>query len=203
MTGKLLGSILIGATLAACGAGDGGLPGPTGPATPELAADLQFLREEEKLARDVYLTLYDAWQLAPHQNIAESEQTHTDRVLDLLVALDLPDPVVDDTVGVFVNPQLAGLYVELVATGRRTEVASLEVGATIEDLDLRDIEDMMARTSDVGVLATYEALACGSRNHLRSFSSQLGSRGVTYAPHYLSQIDYDAIVSSDRESCGR
>jgi hypothetical protein len=121
MTGKLLGSILIGATLAACGAGDGGLPGPTGPATPELAADLQFLREEEKLARDVYLTLYDAWQLAPHQNIAESEQTHTDRVLDLLVALDLPDPVVDDTVGVFVNPQLAGLYVELVATGRRTE----------------------------------------------------------------------------------
>jgi hypothetical protein len=140
MTGKLLGSILIGATLAACGAGDGGLPGPTGPATPELAADLQFLREEEKLARDVYLTLYDAWQLAPHQNIAESEQTHTDRVLDLLVALDLPDPVVDDTVGVFVNPQLAGLYVELVATGRRTEVASLEVGATIEDLDLRDIE---------------------------------------------------------------
>jgi hypothetical protein len=67
-----------------------GLPGPTGPATPELAADLQFLREEEKLARDVYLTLYDAWQLAPHQNIAESEQTHTDRVLDLLVALDPP-----------------------------------------------------------------------------------------------------------------
>jgi hypothetical protein len=179
------------------------LPGPTGPATPELAADLQFLREEEKLARDVYLTLYDAWQLAPHQNIAESEQTHTDRVLDLLVALDLPDPVVDDTVGVFVNPQLAGLYVELVATGRRTEVASLEVGATIEDLDLRDLNLMAARTTDAGVLATYEALACGSRNHLRSFSSQLGSRGVTYAPHYLSQIDYDAIVSSDRESCGR
>jgi hypothetical protein len=176
---------------------------PTGPATPELAADLQFLREEEKLARDVYLTLYDAWQLAPHQNIAESEQTHTDRVLDLLVALDLPDPVVDDTVGVFVNPQLAGLYVELVATGRRTEVASLEVGATIEDLDLRDLNLMAARTTDAGVLATYEALACGSRNHLRSFSSQLGSRGVTYAPHYLSQTDYDAIVSSDRESCGR
>ena len=62
---------------------------------------------------------------------------------------------------------------------------------------------MAARTTDAGVLATYEALACGSRNHLRSFSSQLGSRGVTYAPHYLSQIDYDAIVSSDRESCGR
>lgn len=202
MTGRLLGTVLIGLTLAACGAGDGGLPGPSGPVSPEVAADLQFLREEEKLARDVYTTLYDTWQLTPHQNIANSEQTHTDRVLELLVALDLPDPVVDDTVGVFVNPQLAGLYVELVAIGQRTEVASLEVGATIEDLDLRDLTVMATRTTDAGVLATYAALACGSRNHLRSFSSQLGSRGVTYAPQYLSQTDYDAIVSSDRESCG-
>ncbi len=202
MTGRLLGTILLGLTLAACGGDDGRLPDPSGPVSPAVEADLLFLREEEKLARDVYTTLYVAWQLAPHQNIARSEQTHTDLVLERLVALAIPDPVVDDTVGVFVNPQLAGLYVDLVATGQRSELASLEVGATIEDLDLRDLDVMAARTTDAGVLATYAALACGSRNHLRTFASQLASRGFTYAPQYLTPSAYDAIVVSDRERCG-
>jgi len=167
-----------------------------------LVADLRFLREEEKLARDVYLTLFDVWQLQPHSNIASSEQTHTERVAALLASFGIDDPVVDDTVGVFVNRDLAGLYTDLVARGRASPEAALEVGATIEDLDLRDIEVMKTRASDAAVVSVYDALACGSRNHLRAFTSQLASRDVAWTPQYLSTTEVDAILASPRERCG-
>ena len=54
----------------------------------ELTADeilgLQFMLEEEKLARDVYLTLGEAWGLNVFQNISRAEQTHMDAVASLL-----------------------------------------------------------------------------------------------------------------------
>ena len=41
----------------------------TSPAAAEVEA-LQYMREEEKLARDVYLALYEEWQLPIFQTIA-------------------------------------------------------------------------------------------------------------------------------------
>jgi len=45
---------------------------------------LILMREEEKLARDVYTTLGEKWDLNIFINIAGSEQTHTDAVKYLL-----------------------------------------------------------------------------------------------------------------------
>jgi hypothetical protein len=201
---SLFGSVLAALTLGACGGGSSALDSDhIAEPTAALAADLQFLREEEKLARDVYLTLYDRWQLAPHANIASSEQTHMDRAKATLANFGLSDPVQDDTVGAFVNAQLGQLYGDLVARGEQTEVESLQVGAIIEDLDIRDIELMKSRTTEASVLATYESLQCGSRNHLRAFTSQLATRGASYTPQYLTQAEYDAILVGAREQCGR
>jgi hypothetical protein len=67
------------------------------PATPgalsaaETSA-LIYVREEEKLAHDVYVTLYTQWGLPVFQNISRSEQTHTDAIKDLLDRYGLPDP---------------------------------------------------------------------------------------------------------------
>lgn len=204
-TTTLIGTIFVASLLAACGVeGQPSSPSTNGAdANPGLADDLRFLREEEKLARDVYLTLFDVWQLRPHQNIAASEQTHTDRVKGMLLALGISDPVEDDTVGVFVNTELATLYSDLTALGMQSEVAALNVGATIEDLDIRDIEQMMGRTQDANILSLYAALQCGSRNHLRAFTSELSIRGVSYSPQYLGQADYDAILTGAHERCGQ
>ncbi len=194
---------LAGLTLVACG-GDNGpsAPAPSGGTVTDVAAaDLRYLREEEKLARDVYRTLFEQWKLKPHENISASEETHTTRVRDLLASFGVADPVTDDTVGTFVNADLRELYAGLVATGKKSETASLEVGATVEDLDLRDIEQMKARTGDANVLRTYAALQCGSRNHLRTFTAQLSARGVTYAPRYISAADFAGIVSASNEKC--
>ena len=95
-------------------------------------AEVVFLREEEKLARDVYLTLAEKWQLPIFSNIARAEQRHMDLVLLLLETYDVVDPIVDDTIGAFVNPFLAGLYTDLVADGSVSLIHAMVVGAPIE-----------------------------------------------------------------------
>ncbi len=180
---------------------DGASLGPDSVGT-TVADDLIALREEEKLARDVYLKLFDVFGLPIHKNIAGSEQTHTDAVLSALTAAGIEDPVKDDTVGVFTSATFAKLYEELVGQGSKSELDALVVGATIEDLDLYDIEEMRKRTDDLALLSLYDSLACGSRNHLRSFTSQIASRQGSYSPQYIDQATFDAILASPSETCG-
>lgn len=54
------------------------------------------MREEEKLARDVYLELYETWDLPVFYNIAQSEQTHMGAVKTLIEKYNLKDPITDE-----------------------------------------------------------------------------------------------------------
>ena len=167
-----------------------------------LAADLKSLREEEKLARDVYLTLHEKWGLPIFENIASSEQRHTDAVKDQLARFGLADPVEDDTVGAFTAEAFQDLFTDLVASGQPSEVAALMVGATIEDLDIHDIQVMRPHTDDAEVLAMYDSLECGSRNHMRSFMSQLEQKGGSYDAQFLSADAIAEILAGASEECG-
>lgn len=159
------------------------------------AADLRYMREEEKLAHDVYLTLYELWGQRIFQNIAASEQTHTDAVLQLLQSYGIADPVGANPVGVFADPALQTLYTELVAQGRQSLSAALQVGAAIEELDILDLEAALAQTDKADIQTVYANLRKCSSNHLRSFVQTLAQRsGETYTPQYLSQAAYDAII---------
>lgn len=166
----------------------------------EERSGLLYMREEEKLARDVYQTLYEQWQTPIFANIAQSEQTHTEAVRQLLEKYDVPDPVTDDTVGVFTDPELQTLYDELTAAGSESLVAALRVGATIEDLDIKDLADELAVTDNEDITLVYQNLQRGSRNHLRSFVAQLERQGAMYEPQYISEAEYEAIIGSDRET---
>jgi len=90
---------------------------------------LIYMREEEKLARDVYLTLFNQWNLNIFQNIAKSEQTHTDAVKNLLDIYGIVDPVRDDGIGIFVNPDLQALYDQLAMQGSQSVYESLLKGS--------------------------------------------------------------------------
>ena len=81
----------------ACDKTEGQLYAGTQPATlsEREAHNLAYLREEEKLARDVYTTLYEKWQVPVFRNIPKSEQAHTNAVLALLQKFGVPDPVTD------------------------------------------------------------------------------------------------------------
>jgi hypothetical protein len=157
------------------------------------------MREEEKLARDVYLTLYQDWDHQIFQNIAQSEQRHMDAVKTLLDKYNLIDPVIDDTVGVFADLVLQNLYYELVNKGRISHVQALFVGATIEDLDIFDLKEFIQEADNVDIKTVYQNLMKGSRNHLRAFVSQLAAYGETYEAIYLTQEEIDEIVNSPME----
>jgi len=157
-----------------------------------------YMREEEKLAHDVYLMLYEKWNLAIFDNIARSEQTHTDAVKTLIDKYGLEDPAVD-AIGTFSNPELQELYDNLVDQGSNSLRDALEVGVAIEEIDILDLEEYMAETDNEAITLVYENLIKGSRNHLRAFVSTLEKQGFEYAPQYLSQDEYEDIISSPVE----
>jgi hypothetical protein len=162
---------------------------------------LLFMREEEKLAHDVYITLYNVNHLPVFNNIAKSEKTHMDRVLSLLQYYNIPDPA-SPSVGVFTNQDLQQLYNDLIQLGSSSVVNALTVGATIEDKDIFDLEHHMTNTANPAILKIFGNLACASGNHIRSFSSLLITKGVTYVPQFISQEEYNSIISSSNQSCG-
>ncbi|MCF6277315.1 MAG: DUF2202 domain-containing protein, partial [Anaerolineales bacterium] len=127
---------------------------------------LIFMREEEKLARDVYLTLYEQWNLSAFQNISSSEQKHTDAVKNLLDLYELADPVVDDTIGVFTNNDLQALYDQLVAQGSLSLADALNVGAAIEEIDILDLQEGLDEANDPNIVMVYNNLMNGSYHHL-------------------------------------
>jgi len=161
---------------------------------------LIFMREEEKLARDVYLYLYDIWGTKIFSNIASSEQTHTDAVLRLIQKYDLDDPAEGKALGEFSDPTLQGIYDMLIAQGSASQIDALVVGATIEDLDIYDILRLMAEIDNQDINIVFENLRKGSRNHLRAFTDRLADQNIVYTPVYISQEDYDTIINSPIET---
>jgi hypothetical protein len=164
------------------------------------AANLQFLREEEKLARDVYRTLSETWPVRALDNISSSEETHTTAVRLLLDRYDLPDPAAGRPPGTFANAELQALHDSLVAAGQESEIEALKVGAVVEEIDIMDLRDALATFVDnEDITLVYENLAKGSRNHLRAYVWTLSQRGITYEPQYLAPSDYQSIIESEME----
>lgn len=154
---------------------------------------LLWMREEEKVARDVYLNLYIIWKKIVFANIAESEQAHMDALLKKIEQFGLIDPVLPE-VGRFSNPELQALYDQLMAQGKLSYLDALLVGATIEDMDIRDISNAIAETGNLALKTTYESLLEGSKNHLRAFVDLLKKEGIEYSPQFIDQALFDAIL---------
>ncbi len=164
-------------------------------------SDLLFLREEEKLARDVYLYTYDKYGQSISLNISNSEQTHMDRVLSILTKYGVSDPAHPDR-GVFNDSLLQSIYNDLISKVDSSLLDGMIVGAIIEDLDIHDIQGFLQRTSKTDLVNLYESLMCGSRNHLRSYYSSITSLNSSYSPQYISQSEFDAIIAGANEKCG-
>ncbi|MFM8449215.1 MAG: DUF2202 domain-containing protein [Haliscomenobacter sp.] len=161
---------------------------------------LLHMREEEKLALNVYQVLAQKWGLALFSNIAQSEQTHTETVACLLDKYGLEDPAANTVAGVFLNAELQKLYDALVAEGSTSLLAALKVGATIEDLDIADLHAASAQADNRDILAVYAELTKGSRNHMRSFAGLITNYGAAYIPQFIAEEEYQTIMSTARET---
>jgi hypothetical protein len=156
-----------------------------------------WMREEEKLAKDVYTTLGQVWGINIFTNISSAEQTHTESVETLIDRYGLEDPITDETIGIFKNETFSKLYQDLVKQGSSSLVEALKVGALIEELDIKDLQERVTTTADIDLV--FQNLERGSRNHLRAFTRQLSQQGENYVPIYISQSEFDEIIGSEVE----
>lgn len=160
---------------------------------------LLFMLEEEKLARDTYIFLNNKWALNQFANIKNSEQMHMDAVENLLIQYNVEYTILPE--GQFENQTLQNFYNQFIVDGAVSQANALQIGATIEDLDIVDLVDYINATSNTALINVFESLQCGSRNHLRSFVFGIENAGNTYTPQFLSQEDYDAIIAGTHEQC--
>ena len=166
----------------------------------EYSESLIFMREEEKLARDVYQALYASWAQPVFSNIASSEQQHMDAVKNLLDTYGLNDPVISNELVAFQNELLGELYTDLLARGSQSLQEAYAVGALIEEIDIRDLDLAIDSIAQADIITVYESLNKGSRNHLRSFYKTLNQIGVVYQPQILDAEYFNVIVNSAMET---
>lgn len=156
------------------------------------------MREEEKLAHDVYIHLYNRWKTPVFLNIANAEKIHTQAVANLLNQYQVTDSIPNET-GKFNHPELQKLYGQLTQQGEKSLMEALKVGMLIEDLDIADLQKAQQSVTQNDIKMIYQFLEKGSRNHLRGFYRNLRQIGGDYQPQYITSAYFNQIVSSRME----
>ncbi len=145
----------------------------TGPLSSAETESLIHMRQEEKLARDVYRTLGEKWNLPVFANISKAESRHMAAIGNLLARYNIPDPVANDVRGKFADQRFTKMYRDLVSSGTRSVSDSLRVGVQVEKLDITDLRANINATQQQDIRRVYQHLLKGSQQHLRAFTAQL------------------------------
>lgn len=163
--------------------------------SPREEEGILFIWEEEKVARDLYVALYQETKLSVFVDLANSEQNHMDQAKTIIDEYGLEVPVGDDS-GVFSNQTLIGLYNDLLAQGSISQEDALKVAATFEEISIIDLEKELEVSDNEDVRAVYEGLLAGSRKHLRSYVRDLDDMDISYTPQYLSEKEFNEVVKA-------
>ncbi len=161
--------------------------------TGDEKSGLLLMREEEKLAHDVYVYFYKKFNHRVFNNISKSETQHKEAVLRMIKLFGLSDSATTKE-GEYNNVEIQALYNSLIAQGN-TLNAALATGAYIEEYDIKDLQDLLTVTQNSSVKRVYTNLLRGSTNHLKAFTGILKLYGISYVPKILPQSEYDALIS--------
>lgn len=161
--------------------------------TPAEIAGLMLMREEEKMAKDVYTYFYSQFKYLIFNNISKSEMVHSEAVLRVINYYKLTDPATKVT-GTFTDAHLQELYTKFTTEAKTVEDA-LKTGAFIEEYDIADLKKLIDETDNTYIKRVYTNLKRGSENHLRAFTRTLKFRGIVYVPVILPEEEYLAIIN--------
>jgi len=155
------------------------IPGCTisGTVTETEGAGLLFMREEEKMARDVYVYMYDKYKLPVFKNITKSENAHMSAVLRLIEGFKITDNSTNNP-GEYKNTRIAELYNQLITMGNLSVIDALKVGVLIEQTDIADLQKELLTVENASVKTVYTNLLKGSGAHLKAFTWNLKIRGI-------------------------
>ena len=160
--------------------------------SPEITGIL-LMREEEKMAKDVYTFFYNKFNYRIFNNISKSETVHAEAMLRLITYFKLSDPSTT-TAGTYSNPELQELYNKFVSEATTVEDA-LRTGAFIEEYDIADLKKLISETGNSYIIRVYSNLKRGSENHLRAFTRMLKLKGIVYEPQILDKEEYLSIIN--------
>jgi hypothetical protein len=172
---------------------------PMGQLSESEAEAIYYLREVEKLARDVFLVLDERWDVEGLRCVAEGEDTHTEAIKALIDRYRLWDPSSVTWDGYYNNEELLALYRQFKRQGERSLVDAIKVGVMVEEISILDLREYRAETDDEDLQMVYENLLRASRNHLRVFCALLQQQRETCENKYLSLTLFDQIVSTPPE----
>jgi hypothetical protein len=142
--------------------------------TQEEIDKLKYIREEEKLARDVYKKMFAIYGARIFSNIGASEQTHMDAIKTLLDRYGIPDPALDMEGEFTVESGLQQIYNNLIMQGQTSLVDAFKVGVAIEEMDIVDLkEGIEISIKHKDITTVYKNLLKGSENHLAAFEYNL------------------------------
>ncbi len=142
--------------------------------TPQETVSLQFMKQEEKLARDVYQTLAARWEHPTFPRIAAAEQRHLSAVESLLRRYQVADPSPAEP-GRYSFPELQTLHDALVAEGAVSLTDALKVGVTIEETDRADLAEALTQVQATDIATVFQNLYAASGRHLNAFQTALGN----------------------------
>jgi len=151
-------------------------PAAGGPLSDGERADLVLMREEERLARDLYRRFHQAWGQPIFDNIAASEQRHYDAIGRLLERYSVPDPSVGQPPGVYAETELQDAYDMWLARGLSSVEGAYAVGVELETGDIADLSAAVEGSDEAAIHRVYENLRAASENHLQAFEAATSGR---------------------------
>ncbi len=165
--------------------------------TQEVKDALSYMSNEEKLAFDVYLKLYESFpEINQFYNIATNAEAAHFEAVELLIQKYISDNsefsnldenlsqsnIQDLEAGVYNITELQNLYDLLISIGEESPQKALEVGCMVEVTDIYDLDHDIALSQEANasdVTSVFEYLRNGSYNHYWSFNDALVTMGIS------------------------
>lgn len=164
------------------------------PLTESEAEGIKLIIEENKLARDLYIEFYEMWEYDTFNKVSISDALYMDKTKVALERFKINDPVENDDKGVYESLYITKLYRDLLKKGKSDPFEAMRIGTTLEEMHIKDLNDLLENTSNDDLIELYTELKLGAISHIRAFYNLLKKNGLSYEAQFLSNEELRAIL---------
>ncbi len=162
--------------------------------------DLTYLREALRMQRDLADHFWDRYGDFGWFDLGDASHTLSVAVRDVVEHYGFSDPASGLVPGAYADALVQSDYDRLHAQGDGSLADALYAMQESMELMLLDLEDASTRAVDhVPLTSLYRVLLAAVRNHMRALDDWMWRRGLVYDPQWLTQTEYQAIVSGPLE----
>jgi len=170
---------------------------PAFDSTADLTADeIEFIfavREDEKVARDMYFSFFGKFGLKPFENIGKAEDNHIKATEKLFDYYEIDYPALSEN-GKFEDAFRQKLYDSLLLKGT-PELEAFKVMALLEETNIVEYDEVLKTIVNPNIKIVIENLSKASANHFKVAIRQITALGGTYAPALMTQEQYRAVIA--------